>query len=716
MKRDFPFLDELIYRLTLRSSSEIYTFVQIGIVFVHERVQINKGLMKSKLLVIFVLLSFSIDTFAQQVFWASKVLDFSSENIVPFQPAANKAIQILGKPNVLPQFIASSLAWQPSKKTHSKEEFIKVSFDTIMAVQQVSIAKNFGNEGIEKIIAFDSLNESHLLFQRIDSLSVIEKGEMFNLILPEITLFKVFSVEIFIENKNTNEPTQIDAIGISASKNPIQVSINVAEDAPKEVKKYNLGKGINSRHQEFAPVVSSDGNTLYFTRNYVSLFGKQKDQDVWFSQLDENDQWTKARNIGLPINTKDKNAIFAISTDGNEVLLMNKYHKNGRLSAGISRSFKNGDTWSFPEEVKIDNYYNQSPNAEFTISTDGKVMVMSIQRKNTVGKRDLYVSFKKGSNTWTEPKSMGTNINSIEHEMTPFIAADTKTLYFSTRGFPGFGDNDMFKSHRLDDTWTSWSEPENLGESINTPYWDGYFTMPASGEFAYICSFNGSNKEDIFKLFLPKSAQPEPIVLFTGKVLTSTDRQAVPCNILMIPRNEKLKTEEKSYDSSNGNFSFVLPLKEIVDFVPSASGYLGITETIDLTEINSYRTIKKDLFLLPLEVGNKGVLNSLTFEQGDAKLQISAKRDLDRIVQAMKEFPNLEILFEGHTDNQGDFQLNLQLSEERVAEVKRYIINQGIESERISTKGWGQTRPIASNATEERRRLNRRVEFTITKK
>ena len=673
--------------------------------------------MKSKSLAILLLLySFSFSITAQQVFWASKVLEFSSENIVPFQPSANRANQILGKPNVLPQFVASGLAWQPAFKTLDSEEFIKVSFDTTIAIQQISIAKNFGEATIEKVIAFDSLMQAHVLFQQIDTLQAPEKGEMFNIILPKKTSFSVFGIGIHINKRKYSELIQLDAIGISTLENPVQANIHVAQDAPIEVIRENLGKGVNSRHQEFAPVISSDGNTLYFTRNYVSLFGKQKDQDVWFSKLNESKEWTKAKNIGVPINTKDKNAVFAISTDGTEMLLMNKYHKNGRLSSGISRSFKNGGAWTFPEEVKIDNYYNQSPNAEFTLSADGNIMIMSIQRKNAVGKRDLYVSFKKSNSTWTEPKSLGKTVNSIEHEMTPFIAADTKTLYFSTRGFPGFGDNDIFKSQRLDDTWTNWSEPENLGEAINTPYWDGYFTLPASGEFAYVCSFNENNKEDIFKLTLPKKVQPDPVAIISGNVLSTTDKQSIASTIMMIPRNATLKSEQRKYEPANGNFKFILPLHEVVDFVPVAKGYLGISETIDLTNVKRYQEINKDLYLLPLEIGNKGILNSLTLQQGDAKLQASAMRDLDRIIQVMNEFPDLEILFEGHTDNQGDFQLNLQLSEDRVNAVKKYITSQGIAPNRITTKGWGQTRPVASNATEERRRLNRRVEFTITKK
>lgn len=657
-------------------------------------------------------------TFSQKTCWASKVLEFSSERVIPFQTTEYKAIQALGKPNVLPNFSESTTAWEPFQTDNPCEEFITVGFDTLMSIRQVAIAENYGQGSIEKIIAIDSKNNTHILYQSPENhnTETKDKGKMLNIILPEITPYDVAAIKLILNTEKIKGTTQIDAIGISDSSEPISVAIRVAADAPKEVMRENLGRGVNSRHQEFAPVISGDGKTLFYTRNYVSMFGKEKDQDVWFSIQDKDGNWIKSQNIGYPINNNDKNAVFSVSADGREILLMNKYNKDGKLSPGISHSYRTRSGWAYPEEIKIDNYYNQSPNAEYAISPDGMIMVMSIQRKNTAGKRDLYVSFKKENNNWSEPINMGRQVNTSEHEVTPFIAADGKTLYFSTRGFPGYGDNDIFKTKRLDDTWQYWSEPENLGAAINTPNWDGYFTLPASGDYAYICSMNSSKKEDIYKLELPKTAKPEPVAIISGDILTTTDKKPVESVLTMTPQNDKLKPEVKKYDPLTGSFSFIVPLREIYNFVPYAKGYLAINEIVDLSKEISYREIKKDFYLMPLEVGNKGILNSFTFEQGESQLQTPALKDLDRIVQAMKEFPTLEILFEGHTDNQGDFQLNLKLSEERVEEVKKYLITKGITPERITTKGWGQTRPLASNATEERRRLNRRVEFTITKK
>ncbi|MFC0181869.1 hypothetical protein ACFFJX_04610 [Pseudarcicella hirudinis] len=367
-----------------------------------------------------------------------------------------------------------------------------------MPIQQVAVAENVGNGSITKILAFDEQDHSHVLYDNAVNYILTKKGKVFNLILEKPTPYSVTAVKLILNTAKIKGPNQIDAIGISQSAEAIKAQIKVASDAPKELTRQNLGKEVNSRHQEFAPIISRDGKTLYFTRNYVSLLGKEKDQDVWVTQQNSYGKWEKARNIGSPINNKDKNAIFSLSADGHEAILMNKYQKNGKLGQGISRSFLTKDGWSFPEEVKIDKFYNESPFSDFTFSPDGSVMVMSVQRSHTVGKRDLYVSFKKADNSWSEPRHMGNVINTAEHDVTPFIAADAKTLYYSTKGLSGFGDNDIFKTSRLDDTWQNWSEPENLGSAINTPNWDGYFTLPASGNYAYVCSYISGKKRRYF--------------------------------------------------------------------------------------------------------------------------------------------------------------------------------------------------------------------------
>ena len=682
------------------------------------------SMLKKSAFFLFFLFKVIFPAFSQKTFWASKVLEFSSERITSFQTTEYKAVQALGKPNVLPNFVESTAAWEPSQPDSPSNEFITVGFDTLMSIRQIAVAENYGQGSIMQVLALDESNVYHVLYQTPENQPIQDKkkGKLFNINLDELTPYNVVAIKLILNTGRIKGTNQIDAIAISQSTEPIKPQIKIAEDAPKEVYRENLGKGVNSRHQEFAPIISRDGKTLFYTRNYLNFFGKQKkdiletDQDIWYSELDRNGQWSKAKNIGSPINDKQRNAIFAISSDGKEIFLLNIYNKNGNHSPGISHSIKSKNGWSYPETIIIEKYYNDSPYCDYSISPDGNVMIMSIKKKSSIGLNDLYVSLKKGKNIWSEPMNIGRQINTAESEVAPFIASDGKTLYFSTSGHPGFGENDIFKTTRLDDTWQSWTEPENLGSAINTPNWDAYFTIPASGDYAFICSVNASKKEDIYRLELPKTAKPEPVAIISGDVLSTTDKKPIEAVLTMTPQNDKLKPEIKNYDPATGSFSFVVPLKEIYDFVPYAKGYLAINETVDLSKEISYREIRKDFYLMPLEVGNKGVLNSFTFEQGESKLQAPALKDLDRIAQAMLDFPTLEILFEGHTDNQGDFQLNLKLSEERIEQVKTYLISRGVPTERITTKGWGQTQPIASNATEERRKLNRRVEFTIVKK
>jgi outer membrane protein OmpA-like peptidoglycan-associated protein len=645
------------------------------------------------------LLIFTQEAFSQAIKWANTVIEYSSEFVLPLRAKTAN----------------TNLKFSPIT---SEFESLTMKFDTTFSIRQVMVSELMPQGSIAQVWAIDALTKEHLLFEISEDASLIPgKDKLFNVILPKMTEYKVQAIRLVLRKNALKTSKQIEAIGISNSAQVVNQFVKVASDAPQRVIRENLGKTINSKNPEFAPVISSDGKTLYYTRNYISLFGKEKDQDIWYSTKNNDGTWSKAQNLGIPLNTDDNNAVFAVSSDGREVLLMNKYQKDGKLAPGISRSKRTPNGWSFPEEVKIDNFYNYSPNAEFAVSPDGRVMVMSVQRMTTKGKRDLYVSFKKNNDEWTEPRQMGNTLNSIEHDVTPFIAADGKTLYFSSRGFSGFGDNDIFKSTRLDETWLNWSEPQNLGEGINTPNWDGFFTIPASGEYAYMCTYEGNaQKEDIFRLLLPEDKQPDPVWVLMGEILSTTDQKAVECDVEWYTNKNYKKKNVTHFNPSLGLFKIILPLHQQYEIVPVKKGYLTITDYFDLTNENEFKEIKKNFFLLPLEVGNKGVLNSLTFNQGKADLHEAALRDLDRIAQAMKEIPTLEILFEGHTDNQGDFQLNLQLSEDRVRNAKKYLISQGIQSERIQTKGWGQTRAIASNATEERRKLNRRVEFTIIKK
>ena len=657
----------------------------------------------------------SLPCFAQKTFWASRVIAFSTEYSDANTTKENRAIQVLGKPNVLPQVGKSVCAWQPQTQDSQLEEFLIVGFDTLMPIKQVAIAENFGQGCIVKIEAFDEFDNLKPLWVNKNS-PTLEVGKMLHLILPNRTNFRVRGIKIVLNTARVKDWNQIDAIGISQSDIPIKATINVAKDLPLAIIKENLGSNINSAYREIAPVISPDGKTLYYTRwKHPENLGNSKNQDVWFSEIQKDGKWGMAKSVGQPINNTEHNAICAISPDGKTILLNNVYLRDGSMAKGVSIATKTATGWGFPTPISIKNFKNKSDYAEYSFSPNGRVMIMTGQFTETQGGKDIYVSFLQADDIWSEPKNLGKKINSADEESTPFIAADGKTLYFSTKGISGYGSNDIFLSRRLDDTWLNWSEPENLGAVINTSEWDGYFTVSALTDYAYFSSQeNALGEEDIFKLAVPESIKPDAVVQITGNVYNKMDNKPIAARINVQSMTDG-DTVCVSYDPLTGDYKMMLPTKQRYNITATRKGFMAVSESLDFTKENNFREVKKNIYLLPIEAGQKMTLNSVFFEQSKAEIIDTSFPELDRIVKAMQENPTMEIMLEGHTDNQGDWNANLQLSKERVEEVKNYLASKGVNMKRIQVQGYGSTRPIASNNSEEKRRLNRRVEVTIVR-
>lgn len=665
-------------------------------------------------LILFILL-LCFQSVAQKTFWASRVIAFSSEYSDLYTTKENRAIQALGKPNMLPQFGKSVCAWQPQTQDNPLEEFLIVGFDTLMPIKQVAVAQNFGQGCIVKIEAFDEFDNLKPLWINKNS-PTVDVGKMLNIILSKPTNFRVRGIKIVLNTSLVKDWNQIDAIGISQSEIPIKATINVAKNLPTEIVKENLGTNVNSAYREIAPVISPDGKTLYYTRwKHPDNLGTAKNQDVWFSEIQKDGKWGLAKPIGQPINNTEHNAICAISPDGKTILLNNIYLRDGSMSKGVSMSTKTSTGWGFPKSMLVKNFKNKSDFAEYSFSPNGRVMIMTGQFSETQGGKDIYVSFLQPDETWSEPRDLGKKINSADEESTPFIAADGKTLYFSTKGISGFGNNDIFLSRRLDDTWLNWSEPENLGSVINTPEWDGYFTISALSDYAYFSSQENSlGDEDIFKLSVPESIKPNAVVQLTGGVFNKVDNKPISARINVQSMTDG-DTVCVTYDPLTGDYKMMLPTRQSYTISATKKGFMAVSEPLDFTKDNNFKEIKKNIYLLPIEAGQKMTLNSVFFEQSKSVIIDTSFPELDRIVKAMKENPTMEIMLEGHTDNQGDWNANLLLSKERVEEVQKYLATKGVNMKRIQVQGYGSTRPIASNNSEEKRRLNRRVEVTIVK-
>jgi len=489
---------------------------------------------------------------------------------------------------------------------------------------------------------------------------------------------------------------------------------------------------INSKHDELSPVLYPDGQELYFTRAYDSanVGGKKDKGDIYISRLEGN-IWSPPRNAGKALNNRFYNAVVGFSPDGKIMFLHHRYPIDEKppKTQGLSYSIRSGEKWTYPKPVEVKYFRNNSDYQSGSISADGQILLLAIDSYSSRGLEDIYVSFWDGSR-FSAPKNLGSTINTKGQEMTPTLAPDNRTLFFSSNGHGGKGGRDLFKSERLDSTWTKWSDPVNISD-INT---DGvelsFIISPDMKWSVYTSTLNSDGYGDLNFYHLPQDSVFEiaevdtasyelvnekseelakPEKLFTGRVYNDKTRDFVDYSITV---RSKEFSDSLTISSDDRVFKFYVPDSLQRLFVDvKGKGFMPITETILLDNTRTERIY----YLKPLEVGLKINLDKIYFERGLANLIDSSYIQLDKVVEVMKDNPSMEIELTGHTDNQGDADKNLDLSQERVETVKDYLVKNGIGEDRITGKGYGGSRPIASNASEETRRLNRRVEFVITK-
>lgn len=646
--------------------------------------------------------------------WASSVIDFSSQ----YDTLQYSARQILGKPSVMPQGGKSPCSWAPADLNY--EDFIKVRFDNSMRVRQIVIAINHVTEfGLfPDVYLYDEENNKYLV--SINLARYFKGGWMDQIILDSLTTYKVKSVEIVIYNEKSNYENliQIDAIGISDSEIPVEAKINITDVIKFIGEPENLGRNVNSKYIEGVPVITPDGKTLFFARKkHPDNIGEEKRSDIWICRLDSIGNWLTGNNIGKPLNNKNHNWICSVTPDNNKLLLGGTYGHG----QGCSMSHKIQSGWSLPKKVEIENYYNRNKYSDFYLSNDNKTLLMGIERDDSFGDKDLYVSFIQEDDTWSEPLNLGNEINTASNDGCPFLASDDKTLFFTSAGFPGYGKSDIFMSKRLDDSWQNWSEPENLGGIINSDKSDGYFTIPASGKYAYFSSNENSyGKGDIFRLKMKMLADN---ILVYGKVYNRKTNEQITEIIVKI-RYERLSDGKEvgiaRTDPNTGEYKITLPFGQKYAFRAEAEDlceFWGISENEDLRDstLREYQEKERDLYLVPIEIGQRFPMN-VFFDFGKYDLRKESYPDLKRAAEMLRECPTLVIEIAGHTDNVGRPDSNMVLSKNRANSVRSFLISQSIDEKRMGAKGYGEDQPVASNKTEKGRQKNRRVEFIIIKK
>lgn len=520
----------------------------------------------------------------------------------------------------------------------------------------------------------------------------------------------------------------------------------------KEYRVEKVNSGINThQYDEITPVVSLDGNTLYFTRvgypDYVrslvedgvdmahklgdadfntylaSIFtrmGQRRitdpsrsefNQDIWIAQS-LNGTFDQITHPGPPLNNAMPNSVSSVTPSSNELVVINKFEKSGGMKKGFSivRDLGNGE-WSFPEPIGIENYYNTGSDVNMTMSSDGRVLILSMENYDSRGKNDLYICFKKGERNWTQPKNMGHIINTNARETTPYLSEDNKTLFFSSGRRSSAAGNDIFMCRREGDNWDKWSTPQRLIEPINSDQDDSQpFFNSATGYLYFTSRRDGSS--DIFRV---KIAPAVPrFVTVSGRIVDPATNKAVDAKILSGSKIDK--SYRNVYVADDGSFRLSVPKGMDFSIVAQKPGYIGKEVVLNYRKDYVYFKEKKiDLELKKIEQGEKLDLPPVYFEQSTARVKTSSYPVLDELASFMRNHYNVRILIEGHTDNQGDPDALLRLSDDRAKAIKNYLVGKGrINPLRITTVGHGASQPFAQNQTEADRAKNRRVEVIVT--
>lgn len=478
----------------------------------------------------------------------------------------------------------------------------------------------------------------------------------------------------------------------------------------------SLGRKVNSKYHDSAPVISPDGKTLYFTitNHPENHLGADKTQDIWYSTLDSTGEWSKSVHMSAPFNKFRYNQVLSISKDGNQILIRGG---NGKDDLGFSICRRTNGMWKKPEALNIPDFDKMCQgffNGAF-LSYDNKALLLYFSEKPKSKYSDLYVSFQQEQGKWTRPQLISC-LNTHMDEFGPHLAPDNRTLYFASNRGGGFGGVDVYHSYRLDDTWLKWSEPENIGAPVNTDGFDAYYSVAEVDTLVFTTraymSPDGGHL-DIYSL--KRIMRVEPKLFLAGNVYNIKTSDPVKASIRFEKDGEVWEVGQSDAEYGGYNTQLASGGKYILRV--NAEGYLAATDSVEIEELieGEDRQVYKDLFLRPIEVGLSVRLNHIFFDYDKTTLRPESYPELDQVVELLEQNPNLQIEIGGHTDNRGSDEYNRKLSQGRSEAVRAYLLEHWIDAERVSAVGYGESKPEVANDTESNMQINRRVEFTVLK-
>ncbi len=488
---------------------------------------------------------------------------------------------------------------------------------------------------------------------------------------------------------------------------------------PVDYEAENLGKAINTDFDEYWPSLTIDGKTIIFTRLSPSVLSNQQrahfQEDFYMSSLVDG-KWEEAKPL-KDINTPYNEGAQSVSADGKLIFFTACTQTDGYGSCDIYFTQKIDNYWTKPKNVGAP-VNSASWESQPAISANGEYLYFVSNRAGGVGGMDLWRCRLKGARTngslvWGKPENLGEAINTKGNEMSPFIHSDSKTLYFASDYWPGMGGLDIFYSRLKNDT--VWQKATNLGYPINTHKDEQGLIVDASGRNAYYSSNRpGSKGLDIYRFELFEKARPNPVSYVKGKVIDEEEYFPVCAKVELIDVEANKLTAKTIWCDGQGEFMMCLPLGKEYAFNVSGKGYLFFSENFSLKEVRDVSDPKiMEIKLKRIKVGNSTVLRNIFFKTNSYELLKESIAELELLKGFLANNPTVKIEIGGHTDTIGTEKYNNQLSEKRASAVYKYLLDHGVNADRLSFKGYGWSKPIDTNETAGGRAKNRRTEFRI---
>ncbi len=482
---------------------------------------------------------------------------------------------------------------------------------------------------------------------------------------------------------------------------------------PVEFDPQLLKGGVNRFPVQYFPVLTADQSELIFTARRATKPGF--DEDIYVTRKDSTGTWKVPRLISPNISQQGINeGACTISADGRVLVFTICKDRRGLGSCDLYISYKTGEHWSYPKNMK--SPINSAKwESQPSLSADGRSVYFVSDRPNGYGKLDIWRSDLQDDGKWSNPVNLGPSINTKYDDITPFIHANGRTLYFSSNGHPGFGGHDLFQA-TIDHN--SMGDAKNMGYPLNDHEDQiSLFVTPdgAKGYFSHEKEQNFTYTSNIFEFVIPEEDRVKvKSIYLSGTVSDVETKEFLGAEIEIFNQENSEEVFKISSDSINGKYLIVLNEGGRYGMYISKEGYLFQEKDIDLKESSkhiSYDTV--DIFLKKVEVGSRTTLKNIFFDFDKYDLKPSSLPELEVFVDFLEKNPGIKAEIQGHTDNNGTEEYNLNLSNQRAKSVYNFIVSKGINPDRLLYNGKGSKHPISTNETEEGRQSNRRIEFII---